>query len=708
MFIQLCLLAAGVYYGRHYIDPASKPAREAGRQPPGAGEGANAEPAKEPDAAVRRAEERAEIEASYINSLACMGIATAARLFAPRLQVLSGVLVLYSGIPAFRRAKELLFDEHRVGAEVLDTVSVVATVAAGHYVSASFISFVYSSSRVLRLRSERVVEGQLAEAFVRHAEHVWVVRGDVEVNVSLASLEVGDVVVIEAGASIPADGVVVEGCCLVDQHILTGESVPVKREIGDRVYAATMVSFGRVRVCVETTGEETVAAEIEGALARTAEFTGNLEAEGQKIADELALPTLALSVLANPVVGTSGSVALFSSSFLDNMRLFIPFSMLNFLGEALAEGILIKDGRSLEVLPKVDTFVFDKTGTLTDTQLEVIGVHSIGGCDEDEILCLAAAIEMHQVHPLARAIVDEAARRGLEVPRVEAIEVELGLGLTASWRDSTIRVGSLRFLTKRGVIVDRAIDQKMQGLATSVYVARDAELLGTIEIEPQLHPEALEVIAALRARGVSLHTISGDREGPTRALSEALGFDSYRAGMLPDAKAAFIDELQAAGKTVCFVGDGINDCLALSRAAVSMTTSHASPQAVHRAQIILEDLGSLPAVLDMADAYHHNISNIKLTLGIPSAVGIGAVLFAGAGVPAMTTLYGASMFAALGVAVWPHRQGGWSRILGSLARSDAVRGSGGNANPVEIQTTQAQEADEVAGPTRVAEDVVDA
>jgi len=677
MFIQLCLLAAGLHYGRRYANSGAEPDREGERRQRGAAERGDAEPTKEPGPAARRAEERAEIEEGYINSLACMGVATATRLFAPRLQVLGGVLVLYSSIPAFRRAKELIFDEGRVGAEVLDTVSVAATVASGHFVSASFISFVYSSSRVLQSRSERVIEGQLADAFVRHADHVWVVRGDVEVNVSLASLEVGDIVVIEAGSSVPADGVVVDGSCLVDQHVLTGESEPIRRDVGERVYAATMVSFGRVRVRVETTGEETVAAEIEGALARTAEFTSTLEAEGQKIADGLAFPTLALSALAQPVVGTPGSIALFSSSFLDNMRLFIPFSMLSFLGEALEGGILIKDGRSLEVLPKVDTFVFDKTGTLTSTQLEVIAVRSVEGVGGDEILQLAAATEMRQVHPLAQAIVEEAARRGLEVPRVDEVEVKLGLGVSATCNGARVRVGSLRFLSSQGVAIDDAIEEVVHGLATSVYVARDAELLGVIDIEPLLHPKAYEVIAALRARGISIYAISGDREGPTRAIAEALGFDGYRAGVLPDAKAAFVDELQAAGKTVCFVGDGINDCLALSRAAVSVTMSRASPQAVHHAQIVLEELNSLPATLDMADAYRRNIGHIKLTLGVPSAYGIYAVLAAGAGIPAMTTLYGMSMFAALGVATWPHRQGGWSRIRESLSRSSDAPKPGG-------------------------------
>lgn len=656
MFLQICLLVAGLHYGRRLIGDRS-PAPEP--PPPNAPAPPPALPAAPPPVASpppSPADEREEILRQFDLSLVCMGLATVTSLFIPQLRALSGVAVLYAGLPIMRRAREMLVDERRVGAEVLDAVGMVTTVATRHYAASSLMFFLYAGGRRLRVMTERVVQDSMADAFRRHAEFVWVQQGDVEVRVPLASVRVGDVVVVDAGAPIPVDGEVLRGLALVDQHTLTGEAQPLERGVGDRVFAATLVCSGRIFIRVETAGDATVAAEFAGMLGRTADFTSSLEAQGQQIADRLALPTLALSAAALPLVGPQGSIALLNSSFLDSMRMFIPLSMLQHLRTAADAGVLIRDGRSLQSLAQVDTIVFDKTGTLTLGQLRVRDVRPCGGADPDEILRLAAAAEHRQVHPIARAILDEADRRGLELPTVEGSTVELGFGLCAVHDGRPIRVGSRRFMVAQGVDVggvDADADAQHLRFASHVYVALGSTLLGVLELEPTVRPELASLLQGLRDRGFALHLVSGDHETPTAALARALGFNHYTSGALPADKAQLIDELQAQGRRVCFVGDGINDCLGLVRAAVSVSFDGASPAALDSAQIVLTDLAALPGLFALADAYERDVKRLQWALGLPSALGIAGVLTAGFGVTAMTALYGASMVAGLGVTFWP-------------------------------------------------------
>lgn len=665
MFLQICFFAAGIYYGRRLLEKRNKPI-----EPPPSDDESGAESGEQtqalavPDPATVHEDDpaRVQVNKQFDLSLVCLGVTTATRFLAPQAQVLGGVLVMFAGIPILQRAKQLLFEERRASAELLDTIGLTTTVATRHYVSSSIVFFLYAGGQKLRQMTERVVQESMSDAFGRRTDMVWVQRDGVEQSIPLASLQIGDIAVVDAGAPIPADGLVVEGMGYVDQRVLTGESQPLERGVGDPVFAATVVSSGRLHIRVQTTGEATVAAELAGMMARTADYTSTLEAEGQRIADRLALPTLALSGMAYPWVGITGTTALLNSSFLDNMRLFIPLSMLNYLRQASESGILIKDGRSFQVLPRVDTVVFDKTGTLTLDALRVRRVVSRPGVSEDELLCMAAAAEHRQSHPIARAIIDAAKERDLEVPRVDGTELELGYGLTAHLGPQLIRIGSRRYMIAQGIDVAGAPAQDDEDeyfrISSRVYVAVGTTLLGLIELEPTTHPQVERIIAALRERNIDLYLVSGDQEAPTRALAHSLGIEHHLAGVLPAAKAELIDDLQARGRTVCFVGDGINDCLALTRAGVSVTLETASTPAIHSAQVVIDDLSLLPRLFDTADEFRRNVDQIKLSLGIPSAVGIGGVLFAGWRVPAMTALYSASMVAGLSIAMWPHRHRG--------------------------------------------------
>ena len=642
MFLSLCLLAAGLHYGRRWFDRGRTDEPETT---------ALAVPSPAKEAALARQ----EVETQFDLALVCVGLATVARLFLPQLRLLSGAVVLAASVPTMRRARELLA-ERRVGAEVLDTVVLFTTVAARHYLFSALVLLLDAGSRKLRVLTERTVRDDLADALDQSAARtVWVLRGDAELAVPLASLQVGDIAVVDAGQLVPADGTVVAGLALVDQHTLTGASRPVERGVGERVLATTVVASGRLHVRVETTGAATVAAEIAGVLGRNAAFLDGLAIHDQQVADAMALPTLALGAVAYPLVGPQGSVALLNSSFLDNMRLFTPLTVLGCLRQASAAGALIKDGRSLPALSAVDTVVFDKTGTLTLDRLRVRRVDPVPGVDPDDVVRFAAAAERHQSHPLARAIVDEACRRGLAVDHADAAELELGYGLTARLGERTIRVGSRRFMAAHDVLLpaDDLADDGHLRVASRVYVASGTALLGVLELEPTLRPDVAALLADLRARGLATHLVSGDHPTPTRELAESLAFEQWSAEALPADKARLVADLQAAGRTVCFVGDGFNDCLALDQARVSVSLHAASPAARDRAQILLDDLAALPVLFDAAAELHRTRRALELTLGLPATVGVVGVFLAGFRVSAITALYSASMTASFVVALGP-------------------------------------------------------
>jgi Cu2+-exporting ATPase len=286
---------------------------------------------------------------------------------------------------------------------------------------------------------------------------------------------------------------------------------------------------------------------------------------------------------------------------------------------------------SLELLKDVDTVVFDKTGTLTLDQPHVAGIHTCNGADADTVLMYAAAAEHRQAHPIALAILEEAATRGIVLPEVDRSKYDLGYGLSVRLGDRLIRVGSGRFMALEEVTLPstiRALAETAGAQGHSlVMVAVDDELVGALELQPTLRPEVKEVVDELRARGLDIVIISGDHDAPTRKMAESLGIPRYFADTLPDEKASLVAQLQSEGRSVCFVGDGINDSISLKMANVSVSLRGASTAAVDTAQIVLmgDGLRHLPFVFQLSDEFDSNMRQ-----GFAIAVGQGVIVIAGA------------------------------------------------------------------------------
>lgn len=684
MFLQICLITAGLHLGRSLLKswreslpllPGDIPPRdddtEQGAPPDAEGAPHGGEVAPGPASAAPHGEaepsllpahpEEAQVQEQFEIGLLSVGLTTGALLFPP-LRLLGGVSVMYGALPIFAKAKQDIIEERRIGIDVLDSAGIITSLALRQYGVSAVMFCLWAAAQKLRLKTEKASRQSMLDVFGRQPDEVWVLRDGVEVSIPFQSLGAGDVVVVGAGSPIPADGVVVDGTALVDQHVLTGESQPAEKGAGDRVLATTIVFSGRLNIRVETAGKETAAAEIGQILQHTADFASSIESDAKRLADATAPPIMAMSILAYPIVGARGAVALLNVGLADIIRVIAPLSMLNYLRKAYDMGILLKDGRSLQLLPKVDTVVFDKTGTLTQERLRVRRVHVAGDSGERDILACAAAVEYRQNHPMAQAIVREAEARRIHVPSIEEAHYDIGFGLTAKVHNKTVRVGSKRFMAFYALDVPEALDEAEreahQRGSSLVYVARQDAVIGMIEIDPILRPEVPGIIRVLKERKLALYLLSGDREEPTQAMAGLLGLDGYYAEIMPKDKARIIDELQAQGKTVCFVGDGINDAIALKRATVSVSMSGASTAAMDSAQITImeESLEKLPELFTVADDFQRNMSGIQTSVIIPAAVAVGGIFLAGFGTNAVAAAYLASMASGLAVAMWPHRK----------------------------------------------------
>ncbi len=561
------------------------------------------------------------------------------------LQVVGALAVVPTVIQISTSAYRRLRDEGRITGDALSTVFVAASVVGGFFYALSLGGEFIILVRWLAVKSESHSKRGIIDLFGQHTRTAWVEVNGMEVEIPLEQVKVGDLITVQGGQTIPTDGVVVKGHASVDKHMLTGEAQPVDQGPGDSVLAATVVRSGRLVIRVEKAGEDTTAAQVARMLTNTADYTSSLASRAGAFNDRMALPFIALSAASLPFIGLSSALAVLQATPGYRMVFIGPLAMLSHLHVAAEHGILIKDGRALESVRDIDTVVFDKTGTLTTDQPHVCRILPCDGFTKETILTLAAAAEAKQSHPIARAIVTEAEARGIELPVIDAAGVEVGLGISAMIDGSRVLVGSKRFMELNAVTIPPPIQQAEEVAHEKgnslVLVAVDDRLGGGIELEPTIRPEAHAVIAQLRALGLRMLVMSGDREAPTRHLARALRLDGHFAEVLPGDKANMVKRLQAQGRKVCFVGDGINDSIALKSANVSVSLSGATTIAVDTAQIVLMEgnLTQLPQVFEIGADFAANMRVNFLASTLPCLFILGGALFLGLGLLPSIVIY---------------------------------------------------------------------
>ncbi|MEO6350079.1 MAG: heavy metal translocating P-type ATPase [Candidatus Limnocylindrales bacterium] len=489
----------------------------------------------------------------------------------------------------------------------------------------------------LEMRSIAQARGALtalAELLPDTAERV---TSDGTETVPLSQLRIDDVVLVRPGARVPADGVVDEGDADVDESMITGESKPVSKETGDRVVAGTVASGGSLRVRVSAIGEQTALS----GIMRMVEAAQASASRAQAVADRAAALLFYVALIAGAItlvfwwaVGDREGSLLRTATVLviacpHALGLAIPLVVAISTSIGARNGLLVKNRLALERARELNVVIFDKTGTLTMGEPIVSGVLAVDG-DESRLLGLAAAVEKDSEHPLAQAIVREAARRQAELPRATGFESLAGRGARATVDGRAVAVGGPRLLAEVGVEATDTPSEWAREGKTVLHVIADGRVIGALALEDWIRPESLEAIRDLHALGLKVAMITGDSQVVADAVAKRLGIDEVAAEVLPADKAAAVRRLQEGGRKVAMVGDGINDAPALASADVGIAIGAGTDVAVEAADIVLvrSDPRDVVGAIELSRAtYRKMIQNLVWATGynvvaIPVAAGI--------------------------------------------------------------------------------------
>jgi Cu2+-exporting ATPase len=589
--------------------------------------------------------------------------AATAQFAAPALLPAAAVMFVYTSIPTFKGARAVLVEERRLGVDVLDAIVVVGCLGTMAIFPGSVLCWCLSFGRVLVKKTQDNSKKLLLNAFGKQPRYVWLYREGTEVQVALDRLQPLDVIVVNTGEVVPVDGIVVQGMAMIDQHALTGESTPAEKGVGDRVFAATVMVAGKILVQVEKSGNETASAKISQILNDTAGYKLTSQHKGERLADKAVIPTLAVGAVGMAAMGPGGAVAVLNSDFGTGIRMAAPLAMLSSLALCANKGILVKDGRALELMNEVDTMLFDKTGTLTRERPEVGRIIASQGFTPKRILQFAAAAEKKFHHPIALAILHKAKDLEIELPSTDETQYKVGYGITVAVEGQTICVGSRRFMELEGVgltpEVEEGLDKAHREGHTMVLVSVNGKLGGALELHAAVRPEVRQIIQGLRDRGIKhIAIISGDHEAPTRKLAESLGMDRHFAQVLPADKADYVIKLQKEGRKVCFVGDGINDSIALKQANVSISLRGASSIATDTAHIVFleEGLSRICDLRDISRDLDHNVRRSWRLILAPNIACIVGVFTLGFGIMTSVITNNVAALAALANGMLPLRK----------------------------------------------------
>ncbi|MCV6636111.1 heavy metal translocating P-type ATPase [Candidatus Albibeggiatoa sp. nov. NOAA] len=595
-----------------------------------------------------------------ISAAMAFGVSSVGVLWYPPLVLLSVPLVIYASKSYYQMAYELA-KHHQARSETLLAITITGCFAFGYFVTASVVALSFNIANRLAMEVTQHSRQTLIDAFERHPEFVWIVIDDTEVSIPFDNLKQGDTVVVHTGEMIPVDGKIIKGMANIDQHILTGEAKPVEKEQDAEVFASTLVLSGTIYVKVEKIGENSTVAKITKILNTTVDYKSTVQLRAETLSQQLVSPALIAGGLALPLIGLNGALAVINAHPKNKMMVVSPIAIMNYINLASQQGILIKDGRSLELLSNVDTVVFDKTGTLTEAQPHVGTIYSAPDYTENDILIYAAAAEYKQNHPLAKAILQEAKHRQLDMPAIDDSEYKMGYGMTVTVAGKTIHVGSARFMEIEHISMSATFQEQhihsLEAGYSLVMVALDKQVIGAIELLPTIRPEAKQVVSALKQRNNIKKTVilSGDHHIPTQKLAEMLGIDVCFAETLPEDKANMIEDLQQKGHFICYIGDGINDSVAMKKSQVSISLGGASTIAIDTAQIVLMDGGlkHLDSLFDLSDHFNANMNTSFAIILIPGVICLSGAFLMGFGVAQTVVLNSSAIVLSIGNAMIP-------------------------------------------------------
>ncbi|MFF3858410.1 heavy metal translocating P-type ATPase [Streptomyces sp. NPDC002209] len=542
----------------------------------------------------------------------------------------------HAGMPGMRHGFTLIAVQGGAVSRTDGSSAIYLEVAAG------VVSFILLG-RYLEARSKRKAGAALKALLELGAKDVAVLRGGREVRIPVAQLAVGDRFVVRPGEKIATDGTVVEGASAVDASMLTGESVPVEAGVGDSVTGATVNTSGRLVVEATRIGADTQLAR----MARLVEEAQNGKAEVQRLADRisgvfvpvvlvLALGTWVtwLLITDNPTAAFTAAVAVLIIACPCALGLATPTALMVGTGRGAQLGILIKGPEVLESTRRVDTVVLDKTGTVTTGRMTLSGVHTAAGTDERELLRLAGSLEHSSEHPIARAIATGAAERAGALPVPESFEALAGLGVRGVVDGHAVLVGREQLLADRSIALPAGLAEAKAAAeaagGTAVLVAWDGAARGVLTVADAVKETSAEAVSRLRALGLTPVLLTGDNKAVAETVAREVGIDEVIAEVLPQDKVDVVRRLQAEGRTVAMVGDGVNDAAALAQADLGLAMGTGTDAAIEAGDLTLVR-GDLRVAADAIRLSRRTLATIKGNLFWAFGYNVAALPLAAAG-----------------------------------------------------------------------------
>lgn len=535
----------------------------------------------------------------------------------------------------------------RIEVPVLDGTAVGVSVFRGDYATASSVMFLLGIGEILEEWTHKKSVGDLARSMSLNISKVWVLRDGREELKEVTSVQTGDQVVIHMGNVIPFDGDVVGGEAMVNQASLTGESNPVRKAEGGYAYAGTVVEEGEITIRAREVNGSSKYEKIMTMIEESEKLKSSLEGKAAHLADRLVPYTFAGTGLVWLLTrNATKALSVLMVDFSCALKLAMPLTVLSAIREASTYDITVKGGKFLEAMAEADTIVFDKTGTLTKAQPTVVDVISFNGQSSDELLRVAACLEEHFPHSMAKAVVNKAIERNLVHEELHSkVEYIVAHGIYSTLEGRKIIIGSHHFVFEdENAKVPEDKKQLFEELPeqySHLYMAIDGLLAAVICIEDPLRKEAPEVIRRLKKYGISkVVMMTGDSDRIASTIADKVGVDEYYSEVLPEDKAKFVENEKNAGRKVIMIGDGINDSPALSEANVGIAISDGAEIAREIADVTIsaDNLYEIATLKQLSDAMVRRINtNYRLIVGINT--GLIVLGIAGVFQPTMSALF---------------------------------------------------------------------
>ena len=534
------------------------------------------------------------------------------------------VITLFRSVKYIKAGLKCLL-KGKIQVPVLDMTAIVVSLIRGDFATAGSIMFLLGIGDILDEWTHKKSVADLAGAMSINVDRVWLDGEDGNTLVPVGDVKVGDRIVVHTGNMIPLDGKVVSGEALINQSSITGEPLPVRRSSGGYVYAGTVVEEGDCVIRVEKVTGDGRYDRIVHMIEDSEKLKSETEDHASHLADKLVPYSLGATALIWLLTrNVTKALAVLMVDFSCALKLSMPVTVLSAMREASAHKISVKGGKFLEAVSSAETVVFDKTGTLTKAEPKVAEIVCFGGSDEEEMLKLAACLEEHYPHSMAKAVVAEAASRGLNhEERHSKVEYIVAHGISSSVDGKKVIIGSQHFVfeDEKCVVPDGDLDKfnALKAEYSHLYLAVSGVLAAVICIEDPLRAEAKQIITELKKLGIKhIVMMTGDNEKTACSVARAVGIDEYYSEVLPEDKAAFVRSEHEKGHKVIMLGDGVNDSPALSQADVGIAISDGAAIAREVADIMIgsDDLYSLVTLKRLSDALMTRIhSNYRKIIG---------------------------------------------------------------------------------------------